>query len=318
MKLRNCWGLGLLGWVMAAAAEPPKPTANPPAPPEATADELYQTGKDLFDSLATPEMKEQFAFPDKAQWDTFAARLQAALESDRLEDLVAYEGEARAALAALRVLPGYEDYADWLQERLDYIEAAKQATQAPSSSRPPIRPTGPEQTIPHYDLWLERLRTRPKPAGADEIMPPLGAAFASAGLPAELAWLAEAESSLNPRARSPAGARGLYQLMPATAKELGLSTFLPDDRTDPKKSARAAAQLLRTLYGKFGSWPLALAAYNAGAGRVQHLLEQRKASTFAAIAPALPSETRMYVPKVLALLQVRTGVPPTSLAPPRI
>jgi membrane-bound lytic murein transglycosylase D len=138
-------------------------------------------------------------------------------------------------------------------------------------------------------------------------MPLLRSAFAAEGVPPELAWLAEAESSMNPNARSPSGARGLFQLMPDTAHALGLSTFLPDDRTDPEKSAHATARLLRALFEKFGSWPLALAAYNAGEGRVGRLLASRGASDFAGVASALPAETRMYVPKVCALVAVRTG-----------
>ena len=310
MTLRNYWSFGLLGAVFATAAEPP-------AQPEVSSDGLYQAGKDLFDAFAPPEIKAQYEFPDKARWDEFAARLQRALESNDVTGLVQYEPEARAALTALRALPGNEEYVEWLEERLDYIEAAKQTARQP----PPVTPALPSarraQVIPLYDLWLQRLKTRPKPAGAAQLIPVLIAVFDEVGIPAELVWVAEVESTLNPAARSPAGARGLFQLMPATAKELGLSTFMPDERTDPKKSAGAAAQLLRTLHKKFGDWPLALAAYNAGAGRVQRTLKQQKATTFAEIASALPVETRMYVPKVLAMLQVRAGMPLASLAPPR-
>ena len=78
-------------------------------------------------------------------------------------------------------------------------------------------------------------------------MPRLRRAFAAEGVPPELAWLAEVESSFNPSARSPSGARGLFQLKADTARGLGLSTFLPDERTDPEKSARAAARKLRAL-----------------------------------------------------------------------
>ena len=84
----------------------------------------------------------------------------------------------------------------------------------------------------------------------------------------------------------------------------------------PEKSARAAARYLRTLYARFGSWPLALAAYNAGEGTVGRLLTARGASDFAGVAPALPTETRMYVPKVLALVDLRTGTAPGQLRPP--
>ncbi len=288
-------------------------------------------GRTLFETLAPEEIKEHFEFPTKEQWDAFATRFQQALESDRLEDLAAFEPEARAALVALRALPGYEDYADWLEERIDYIEAAKEAvaasktppaptpgptpgpapTPAPTKPSPAVRPAAP--AIPHYDLWLARVQRRPVPPQAATLLPVVRQTFAAQGVPADLAWLAEAESTFNPSARSPSGARGLFQLMPATAKGLGLSTFLPDERTDPAKSARAAAQLLRTLHGQFGDWPLALAAYNAGAGRVQRALEKKGAKTYAEIAPALPAETRMYVPKVLATLAVRAGVTPDKL-----
>lgn len=280
-------------------------------------EDLYASGKALFDAFAPDEVKEAYEFPSKEQWDLFAARLQQALEGNRLEDLAQFEPEARAALEALRALPGYEDYADWLEERIDYVEAAKQTVQAPAPApqpqpapppKPGETPAPAAPTIPHYELWVKRVQARPVPANAGKLMPGLRYIFAAEGVPAELAWLAEAESTLNPAARSPAGARGLFQLMPATAKELGLSTWLPDERTNPEKSARAAAQLLKKLRAQFGDWPLALAAYNAGAGRVRRTLEKNKARTFAEIADALPNETRMYVPKVLATLQVRAGL----------
>ena len=89
--------------------------------------------------------------------------------------------------------------------------------------------------------------------------------------------------------------------MPDTARELGLSTMLPDERTDPEKSAAASAEYLRQLHARFGDWPLAIAAYNAGGGRVSRALQKQKAKTFAEIAPTLSVETQMYVPKVLAI-----------------
>jgi 2',3'-cyclic-nucleotide 2'-phosphodiesterase (5'-nucleotidase family) len=284
--------------------------------------QVYELGKSLFEAFAPEEIKEQFEFPTKEQWDSFAARFQQALAGDRLEDLAEFEPEARAALVALRALPGYEDYADWLEERIDYVEAAKQAVAQPEPApapapRPaPGKPTPAVRTapnIPHYALWLERMQNRPMPPRAAQLLPMLRRTFAAGGIPADLAWLAEAESTFNPDARSPSGAKGLFQLMPATAQELGLSTFLPDERTHPEKSARAAAQLLRKLHAQFGDWPLALAAYNAGAGRVQRALDKKGAKTFAEIASSLSAETRMYVPKVLATLAVRAGVTPDKL-----
>jgi membrane-bound lytic murein transglycosylase D len=155
------------------------------------------------------------------------------------------------------------------------------------------------------------------PANAAGLMPKLRAAFAAEGVPPELVWIAEAESSFNPSARSPVGAKGLFQFMPETAKSLGLSTFLPDERTHPEKSARAAARYLKNLHAKFGNWALVLAAYNAGEGRVSRTLVKHKAQTYTAIAEALPAETRMYVPKVCALIATRAGVEPGRIGAKR-
>ncbi|MSU48167.1 MAG: lytic transglycosylase domain-containing protein [Opitutus sp.] len=294
----------------------------------AEAAELFEAGRLLFEQLASPEIKAQFQFPTKEQWDEFSRRFQRALEGDSLEELAAYAPEARTALTALRTVPGYEDLADWLEQRIDEIEAAQQAIPPRAPVPPPVpkmptRPGTPRpvlpavQPVPHYNLWLARVRDRPLPVRATALMPKLRAVFVAEGVPPELAWLAEAESSLNPGARSPAGAKGLFQFMPDTARAMGLSPFLPDDRTDPEKSARAAARYLRALHGKFGNWALALAAYNAGEGRVSRTLTKQGATSFTAIADALPAETRMYVPKVCALIATRAGVAPHQIAPPR-
>ncbi|MFI5335697.1 MAG: lytic transglycosylase domain-containing protein [Opitutales bacterium] len=303
------------------------PAQTPPPPPvEAkptahTQDELYDLGKALFDEYAPPEVKAQYDFPTSRQWDEFAGRLQQALEQNDLRALAAYEPEARAALAALRALPDYADYAEWLEARLDYIEAARLATGQPPIVVPPQPPVArPGQPlpalVPYYDLWVRRIQARRTPDRAASLLPVLRAAFVAEGVPGEFAWIAEAESTFNPAARSPAGAKGLFQLMPETAQGLGLRTFLPDERTDPEKSARAAARYLKALHGRFGDWPLTLAAYNAGEGRVRRLLDRQGAKTFAEIALALPAETRMYVPKVLAIMEVRTGVAPGQLDAP--
>jgi membrane-bound lytic murein transglycosylase D len=147
-------------------------------------------------------------------------------------------------------------------------------------------------------------------------MPGLRAAFAAEGVPPDLAWIAEVESAFNPNARSPAGARGLFQLMPDTARAAGLGVGFPDERTDPAKSAHAAARLLRQLHAQFGDWPLALAAYNAGAGRVSRALAARRATSFAGALPALPVQTRLYVPKIYATIAARGGAIPDAAGPP--
>jgi membrane-bound lytic murein transglycosylase D len=278
-------------------------------------DEAYEVGRNLFDTYAPDEIKEQYEFPDKARWDRVVKGLQAALAGNDPKALLPFESDVREAVAALRRFPGGGDYADWLAERLDYIEAAKQMPRTPPTPPKPPVVKPKVQTIPNYDLWVRRIKQRAQPANAPGLVRRLKPVFTAKGTPGDLVWLAEVESSFNPTAKSPVGARGLFQLMPATAKELGLSTMLPDERTHPEKSAAAAATYLKQLHKRFGDWPLAIAAYNAGGGRVSRALQKQKAKTFAEIAPILSVETQMYVPKVLATLQVRAGTTITGPGP---
>jgi membrane-bound lytic murein transglycosylase D len=308
-----------------APAPVPRAPAAAPVPTPADLDDLYEYGRQLFDDYAPASVREQYEFVSQEQWNAFTARLQTSLAAGSVEDLAALEGDARRTLAGLRMMPAFTEYADWLAERLDLMETARLATRTPVPPRlvppPVIDPSMPDVSktppptvafappprspVPFYDIWFERLRTRPRPARADELMPVLKVIFAAEGLPTELVWLAEVESSLNPSARSPAGARGLFQLMPATARAFGLSTFPFDERTQPGKNARAAAKFLRVLHQRFDSWPLALAAFNAGEGRIANAQKKAGAKAYADIADLLPAETRMYVPKVLAMLAVR-------------
>jgi membrane-bound lytic murein transglycosylase D len=126
-------------------------------------------------------------------------------------------------------------------------------------------------------------------------------ALASEGLPADLKYLAIVESALNPTAISRSGAGGLWQFMKPTAKEYGLrmSTYI-DERMDPEKSTRAAAKFLKRLYAMFGDWELALAAYNAGPGRVRAAMKRAGSDDYWEVAKYLPTETRAYVPGFIA------------------
>jgi membrane-bound lytic murein transglycosylase D len=122
-------------------------------------------------------------------------------------------------------------------------------------------------------------------------------------LPDELKYLSIIESGLNPRATSRARAVGLWQFMSATGRYFGLSIDeYIDERMDPEKSTIAACQYLRQLYGMFGDWELALAAYNSGPGNVKQAI--RKAGykkSFWDIYPYVPRETRSYVPQFVAI-----------------
>ncbi len=191
-------------------------------------------------------------------------------------------------------------------------------TNAPASTnRPTARatPTANPGAPRQRSVWQKIFAKRPAPVGAEAFATRLKPIFTDAGVPAELVWLAEVESSFNPEATSPVGAVGLFQLMPATARSLGLSTSLPDERRQPAKAAKAAATYLGKLHKRFGDWRLALAAYNAGEGRIQRTLDRLKAKSFDEIAPSLPAETQMYVPKYEAVLRRREGKSIEQLTP---
>jgi peptidoglycan lytic transglycosylase D len=124
------------------------------------------------------------------------------------------------------------------------------------------------------------------------------------GVPQDLIYLAQAESAFQPLALSRAGARGIWQFVQWRGNEYGLKrTWWVDERMDPEKATRAAAQHLRDLYGLFGDWYLAIAAYNCGPGNVQKGVERTGYADFWELYKrnVLPRETKNYVPIILAL-----------------
>ncbi len=166
--------------------------------------------------------------------------------------------------------------------------------------------------------WAKSAASLPQPGRAEILIPKLKAIFSSEGVPAELVWIAEVESKFDPEAISQSGARGLFQFMPATAEEFGLINAEGDQRTKPELSARAAARYLSRLYARFKDWPLALAAYNAGEGRVGRLLKKHQADSFAEIATYLPAETQVYIPKIMSTLARRENTRLSALPSPNL
>jgi membrane-bound lytic murein transglycosylase D len=121
------------------------------------------------------------------------------------------------------------------------------------------------------------------------------------GLPQELKYLAAWESKLNPTAASPVGARGLWQMMPATARKYGLTVnSRVDERLDSHKSTEAAVLYLADLYEIFGDWTLVSAAYNCGEGRVLKAVKTGGNKDYWKLRRYLPRETMHYVPAILA------------------
>ena len=120
-------------------------------------------------------------------------------------------------------------------------------------------------------------------------------------LPLELKYLAVIESELNPTATSRVGAMGPWQLMPETAKILGLKVSCEyDERTQYHKSTKAAAVYLRDLYGQFDDWLLVLAAYNSGPGPVCRAIKRSGSRDFWKLQYFLPAESREHVKKFIA------------------
>lgn len=125
--------------------------------------------------------------------------------------------------------------------------------------------------------------------------------FISYGLPVELKYLAVIESELKPTALSRVGARGPWQMMPATAHILGLKTTGQfDERTNYYKSTIAAARYLKDLYTEFSDWLLVLAAYNGGPGPVYKAMHESGSKNFWVLQKFLPSESRNHVKKFIA------------------
>ncbi|RMF71745.1 MAG: lytic transglycosylase [Acidobacteria bacterium] len=139
-------------------------------------------------------------------------------------------------------------------------------------------------------LWLRRAPTT---------LPMIEERLREAGLPDDLKFVAMIESDLRWQVTSPAGAEGLWQFVRGTARRYGLTVnrYL-DERRDPERATEAAIAYLSELHDEFGSWFLALAAYNAGENRIREALEQQGPRGYFDLY--LPRETRRYVPRLLA------------------
>lgn len=123
------------------------------------------------------------------------------------------------------------------------------------------------------------------------------------GVPVDLYYLAMIESGFELKARSSMGAVGPWQFIRSTGRAYGLRTSgRVDERKDLRKSTRAAAKFLKTLHGQFGSWYLAMAAYNAGGGRIRQSIRKGRTRDFWELVRkrVLPRETMAYIPKYIA------------------
>jgi membrane-bound lytic murein transglycosylase D len=127
------------------------------------------------------------------------------------------------------------------------------------------------------------------------------------GMPTELALLPFIESAFNPQAMSSARASGMWQFMPATGRDFELrQNVFRDDRRDVLASTRAALDYLQSLHRMFGDWHLALAAYNWGQGSVQRAMARNRQAGLDTdyVSLRMPDETRNYVPKLQAVINI--------------
>ncbi|HYX68791.1 MAG TPA: lytic transglycosylase domain-containing protein [Terriglobales bacterium] len=217
---------------------------------------------------------------------------------------------ARAAGPPDKVAPETQFAA--LQERLNQaadaaLQNARQPKPQPREDRHPGPPAGTPPSAaprPAAQARLEQLR------------PLVAPILRSEGIPPELIAVLRVESAGDPLALSPKGARGLWQFMPETARRYGLRVDAErDDRLDLELSTRAAARYLRDLHQRFGEWPLALAAYNAGTLQVERAVRRGGTPDFWRLSAQglLPQETRAYVPAVLRAMPAM-GLPGLEVA----
>ena len=142
-------------------------------------------------------------------------------------------------------------------------------------------------------------------------------------MPTELALLPIIESAFNPQAYSSANAAGMWQFVPGTGKDFNLKqNMFKDERRGVLTSTDAALSYLQKLYGMFGDWPLALAAYNWGEGNVQKAIAKNRAlgkpTDYESLADLMPAETRNYVPKLQAVKNIIANPQQYGVALPSI
>lgn len=150
----------------------------------------------------------------------------------------------------------------------------------------------------YFKRWLAR---------SGKYLPAIHHELRNAGLPQDLAYLAMIESGFNPSAYSHAHAAGLWQFIRGTGRNYGLRIdSWVDERREPEKATRAAVAYLGALYERFGDWHLAVAAYNAGEGKIEKAIKKYNSRDFWELAQYkyLRLETKRYVPKLIAAILI--------------
>lgn len=178
-----------------------------------------------------------------------------------------------------------------------------------------------------YEYYLRKGRPgmRASSKNAEKYLSYAKNVFRARGMPEDLAYLAIIESGYRPDARSRVGAAGAWQFMPETGIRFGLrQDWWVDERLDPYKSTEAAAAYLEKLYNDFGDWSTAIAAYNAGEGKISRAKAGTGGSNFFEVKALnhtldyqaqLREETRKYVPKFMAVSKIMRNLPELGFEP---
>jgi membrane-bound lytic murein transglycosylase D len=282
--------------------------------------------------------------PDQAEWE-FDAALEALLDMD-LADQAATRFLGTARLAVLPPSPWLAALAtprrSLTPEPAEPSETDDPPLEAPALLSPEdlqgmtqVQPEGaaplPEPDAEKHDIpivfndqvkvFVHYFQTRKWGVitrafeRASRYLPMMRRIFRESGLPEDLLNLAFIESALNPRATSRAKAAGIWQFMPSTGRLYGMrASWWLDERRDPEKSTRGAAAYLKNLYRMFESWPLALAAYNAGEGKLQNAIQRQQTRDVWSLR--LPKETRLFIPAFMAMTIISREPERYGFSPP--
>jgi len=235
----------------------------------------------------------------------------------RAKSRVAY-GSLAVAMGVSTLVAGLE-HSTYVAHATGTVVAPAELDSTPAASQAIASGSGLDMNIEHsrIDSWVKRLTTSLKGDFSqslermDKYATMINTKLDEKQMPRELIYLAMIESNFNPNAKSKVGAVGMWQFMSATARQLGLTVRgRTDERKDPAEATDAALTYLGDLHERFGSWYLAAAAYNSGAGTVSRALKKVTGKStgtdedFFRILPSLPKETQDYVPKLIASARV--------------